>query len=169
MSLFVAVNILVFQPWDWDDHKLLVYWFLMVALVVGGRADAPVAARRHDWVTRHARRGRHGRDDDVVRRARGRQHAARAKPYRMLQRDQMTLAAEIRQRTEPDALFISGMQNHDPDRRCSPAGGSTSGTPNWLWTEGIPYEARTDEAKRHLPRRIRDRGADGRASASTTS
>ena len=25
---------MVFQPWDWDDHKLLVYWFLAVAIVV---------------------------------------------------------------------------------------------------------------------------------------
>ena len=35
MTIFAAVNLVVFQPWDWDDHKLLVYWFLAVAIVVG--------------------------------------------------------------------------------------------------------------------------------------
>ena len=44
MALFAAVNLVVFQPWDWDDHKLLVYWFLAVALVVGRAPRQALAA-----------------------------------------------------------------------------------------------------------------------------
>ena len=31
---FVIVNVLVFQPWDRDNNKLLVYWFLAVTILV---------------------------------------------------------------------------------------------------------------------------------------
>ena len=144
MSLFVVVNILVFQPWDWDDHKLLVYWFLMVVLV-SSAALARLWQARPRWVTRAlvvimvATMTLSGALEDLS-------TVLGQSTYQMLQRDQLTLAAEVRRRTEPDALFISGMQNHDPiamltGRRIY------VGYPNWLWTEGIPYEARTEEAK----------------------
>ncbi|HYM85092.1 MAG TPA: hypothetical protein VEY67_13185, partial [Candidatus Dormibacteraeota bacterium] len=34
MPIFAIVNVAVFQPWDWDDHKLLIYWFLGAAILV---------------------------------------------------------------------------------------------------------------------------------------
>ena len=60
------------------------------------------------------------------------------------------------------------MQNHDPvamltGRRIY------VGYANWLWTEGIPYEARTGEAKRIYRAEPGSEALTGRASASTTS
>ena len=84
----------------------------------------------------------------------------------MLEPDELTLAAEVRAKTEPDALFISGMENHDPvamltGRRIY------VGYANWLWTEGIPYEARTERRpsgstapNRAARRAWRERGID---------
>jgi hypothetical protein len=34
IPIFVLCNIVVFQSWDWDNTKLLVYWYLGVALAV---------------------------------------------------------------------------------------------------------------------------------------
>jgi len=34
IPIFVLCNIVVFQTWDWDNTKLLVYWYLGVALAV---------------------------------------------------------------------------------------------------------------------------------------
>jgi hypothetical protein len=35
IPVFVLCNVAVLQSWDWDNTKLLVYWYLGVALVVG--------------------------------------------------------------------------------------------------------------------------------------
>ncbi len=64
--------------------------------------------------------------------------------YRLLDPDELALAAEVRAKTDPDALFITGMENQDPiamltGRRIY------VGYANWLWTEGIPYEGRRAE------------------------
>lgn len=34
MPIFAIANLAVFQPWDWDNHKILIYWFLGVTIVV---------------------------------------------------------------------------------------------------------------------------------------
>jgi hypothetical protein len=59
----------------------------------------------------------------------------------MLDNQQLALAAEVRDVTPPDALFVVGMENHDPvamltGRRIF------VGYANWLWTEGVPYTDR---------------------------
>ena len=43
IPVFVLCNVAVLQSWDWDNTKLLVYWYLGVALVVG-------AITVHLWV-----------------------------------------------------------------------------------------------------------------------
>ena len=35
MAIFALCNVVVFQSWDWDNTKLLVYWYLVVGLVAG--------------------------------------------------------------------------------------------------------------------------------------
>ncbi len=34
MPIFVIANLFVFQPWDWDNHKILIYWFLALTILV---------------------------------------------------------------------------------------------------------------------------------------
>ena len=46
MVIFAACNVVVFQSWDWDNTKLLVYWYLVVGLVVGALLTK---AWRHLW------------------------------------------------------------------------------------------------------------------------
>ena len=145
MFLFVAANVAIFQPWDWDNHKLLVYWFLAVAIVVAALL-AKIWRQRPDLGARVLVAGvvlsmtASGILEDVG-------TLLGQSRFRMLEPAQVELAAEIRATTEPDALFVIGMQNHDPvamltGRRIY------MGDDNWLWTEGIHYEERRDEVRR---------------------
>ena len=38
LIIFAACNLVVFQTWNWDNTKLLVYWYLVMALLVGALA-----------------------------------------------------------------------------------------------------------------------------------
>src|SRR5207248_11415394 len=33
--VFLVANLVKFQPWDWDNSKLLVFWYLASAVAVG--------------------------------------------------------------------------------------------------------------------------------------
>jgi hypothetical protein len=46
LLIFAACNLVVFQTWNWDNTKLLVYWYLVIALLIGA-----LAAHwwRHAW------------------------------------------------------------------------------------------------------------------------
>src|SRR5205823_9501824 len=33
--VFLIANVVVFQPWDWDNTKVLVFWYLAGAVAVG--------------------------------------------------------------------------------------------------------------------------------------
>src|SRR5205823_9549241 len=33
--VFIIANLIKFQPWDWDNSKLLVFWYLASAVAVG--------------------------------------------------------------------------------------------------------------------------------------
>ena len=46
MVVFALCNVVVFQSWDWDNTKLLVYWYLVAGLVVGALLTA---SWRHRW------------------------------------------------------------------------------------------------------------------------
>lgn len=35
MALFLAANVVRFQPWDWDNMKVLMYWFFMLCAAAG--------------------------------------------------------------------------------------------------------------------------------------
>ncbi len=145
MALFVAANLVVFQPWDWDNHKLLVYWFLAVTIVVAALLMR-TWQRRPDIGSRVLVVGvvitmtLSGVLEDVG-------TFLGQSRYQMLGNDELRLAAEVRARTAPDSVFVVGMENHDPiamltGRRIY------VGYPNWLWTEGIDYMPRADEVRR---------------------
>jgi hypothetical protein len=144
MPIFVIANVAAFQPWDWDNHKILVYWFLGLALVVAAllvrtwRSVRSVAVRslvaiavgsmvlspmlEHlDQLEGHMR-------------------------YRMLSAEQELLAARVREVAAPDDLIVSGMQSHDPVMMLS---GRQVYMGYWgqLWVSGIPYEARQAEVR----------------------
>ncbi len=138
-AVFVAGNVFVFQPWDWDNHKILTVWFLSVAalvaallvwawrrwrgplarvglgLIVASLVASPVLEHLH-MLEGHTR-------------------------YRMLTTEQLALAEAVRRATPPGTLVVTGMQSHDPVMMLS---GRRLLMGYWgqLWVSGIPYEAR---------------------------
>ncbi|HET7026483.1 MAG TPA: hypothetical protein VFI28_02200 [Candidatus Limnocylindrales bacterium] len=146
-AIWVAGNILVFQPWDWDNHKILVYWFLAVAI---GSAAALVWLWQR-WRGPLLRAGlalavvsmiASGVLEDAT-------QALGESTYRMLDAEQVDLAAQIVARTPPHAVFQDAMDNHDSVQMLA---GRTLyvGYPNWLWTEGVPYTGRQQVATKIL-------------------
>ena len=151
MGIFVVVNVVAFQPWTWDNHKILVYWFLAMTLVVAAllawawrrwRGLAPRAAVIVAVVTMTLS----GVFEDVG-------TFLGQSRYAMLSNDGIAFAAQVRERTDQHALFVIGPENHNPDSMLT-GRRIFVGYPNWLWTEGIDYEFRTaviEQMYRDLP------------------
>lgn len=139
MPIFVVANTFAFQPWDWDNHKILVYWFLALTILVAAllvrawRSSPSVTVRllligavvtmtlgpaleNLDQLEGHGQ-------------------------YRMLTTEQLQIAAEIRDVTDPKALLVSGMQAQDPVMELT---GRRLLMGYWgqLWVSGIAYQQR---------------------------
>jgi hypothetical protein len=139
MPIFVISNLAAFQPWDWDNHKILVYWFLGATIVVGAllvrvwRERRSLAVRflvvvavvsmtlsplleNLDQLQGHMR-------------------------FRMLTAEERELAAKVREVSGPDDLIVTAMQSHDPVMMLS---GRQILMGYWgqLWVSGIPYQQR---------------------------
>lgn len=142
-AIWVLANVVAFAPWDWDNHKVLVYWFLAVAIASAAalvwlwqrwRAVLPRLGLALVVATMVAS----GVLEDVT-------QALGESTYRMLDAEQVQLGQLVAAQTPPKAVFLTGMDNHDPIQMLA---GRTLwvGYANWLWTEGIPYVPRERQA-----------------------
>ncbi len=142
MPIFVVANVAVFQPWDWDNHKILVYWFLGAAIVVaavivrGWRSSRRSVVRfvlAAAVVTMILSASLENLD----------QFEGHMR-YRMITSEQIRVAELVREVSEPDAIIVTGMQSHDPVMMLS---GRQLLMGYWgqLWVSGIPYEERQAE------------------------
>jgi hypothetical protein len=149
--IFVVVNVIVFQPWDWDNHKILVYWMLSAAILA---AALLVAAWRRARAWRPA-----GRLAARLVMA-GAVLAIIAGPmlenawmlggggrYRMLTTAQIELANAIREAVPADRTVVSGMGSHDPTQMLS---GRQVLMGYWgqLWVSGIDHAEREADVRR---------------------
>jgi hypothetical protein len=139
MPIFVVANTFAFQPWDWDNHKILIYWFLALTILVAAllvrawRSSRLIVLRlllvgvvvtmtlgpaleNLDQLEGHGQ-------------------------YLMLTTEQLQLAAEIRAVTDPKALLVGGMQPQDPIMELT---GRRLLMGYWgqLWVSGIAYQHR---------------------------
>lgn len=138
-AIFLVANAVVFQPWDWDNHKMLIWWFLAVAILV-----APLLV--HTWRDHQSAVVRilvvgvlvtmigSGFLQDL-------DQAMGHDRHEMVNADEIRLAELVRERTPEHALFAVGLQVNHPipmlaGRRV------LMGYVGWLWTEGIDYTQR---------------------------
>ena len=138
MAIFVVANVVVLQPWDWDNHKVLVYWFLAASILVAAllvwawrtQGTALRALISIGLVTMLLS----GVLEDANQ-ALGRDR------YGLLNAEELEVARQVRQLTPPDSIFAAGIQNNHPVPTMA---GRTvmMGYPGWLWTEGLPYGPR---------------------------
>ena len=141
--VFLAANLIKFQPWDWDNSKLLVFWYLASAVAVGamlirtwratvlGAIGAVII-----WVT-------------LV--AAGALSLLQFLPpqgpaYVWFSAEDIQLAAQVRQATPAKAIFVTGEQPNNPIADL--AGRSVlMSYPGWLWSQGINYSKREDDLR----------------------
>lgn len=136
MPVFVIANLIVFQPWDWDNTKILVYWFLAVCLLV-----AALLVRL--W---RSYRGPAVRGILLFALATmllsgvliNLQQLLGLDRHVLLTTEELQVAEQVREKTAPRAMFVTGIQHNHPvsvltGRRI------VMGYPGWLWSYGFDY------------------------------
>jgi hypothetical protein len=138
MPVFVIANLVVFQPWDWDNTKVLVYWFLAVCILV-----AAYSARA--W-----------RESNVLARSVlaavlvtmvlsgllvNLHQLLGMDRHLLLTAEEQQLAARVRAETPEEACFAVGLQHNHPipvltGRRV------LLSYPGWHWSQGIDHAQR---------------------------
>jgi hypothetical protein len=135
--LFVIGNLVVFQPWDWDNTKVLVYAYLAACVLAASvlvRAWRAYPASRlavalalctllASGVLESLHQG-FGRDR-----------------HRVLDSEEIELARRVRDETPPRALFACGLQHNHPvpvlaGRRV------LLGYAGWHWSQGLDVAER---------------------------
>jgi hypothetical protein len=131
---FLVPNIIVLQPWDWDNTKFFVFWALLGSILVGG-----VLARMFQ----------RGPGSAIVATAllvllglSGALDLARASDFsvsavQFTDTGGLQVADWVRGHTSPDAVFVVADEHNSPiptlaGRRV------LIGYPGWLWTYGLP-------------------------------
>ena len=142
--VFLAANLVKFQPWDWDNSKLLVFWYLASAVAVGallvrlGRAH-PVGAivAVTIWLSLVA--------SGVLSLLQFLPPQGPA--YVWFTTEEVGLAAQLRRQTPPQAVFVTGQEPNNPVADL--AGRSVlMSYPGWLWSYGINYSQREADIAR---------------------
>jgi hypothetical protein len=138
----IVPNLVKLAPWPWDNIKIIVYWYVaslpFVAMVLAfwyrknGVWRAAACCVFLVLVLAGAL--------DIWRSIGG------TNSYREFDRDQINLAAEIRQKTPPRALVLYAPTFNSPifltGRR------SMLGYPGWAWSRGLDYTERQNKIRR---------------------
>ncbi len=160
--VWVLANLLVFQPWDWDNTKFLVYWLVL---------SIPAVAALLVWVFE---RGRLGKVTAVAifpfLILAGLADITRTLPpnhYRALMFDEQAqrIAETVRRETAPDSVWLTGQQVNNPV--ASLAGRRlVLGYTGWLWSYGLDFAQRESDVRRiyegapEAPELLRQYGID---------
>ncbi len=136
--VFLAGNLVKFQPWDWDNTKVLVFWYLGSAVAVGAvlvrlwRAGiAGATASALVWLTLVA--------SGVLSML---QFLPPQGPsYVWFSAEEVRLAETIRTATPPRSVFVTGER---PNNLVADLAGRSvlMSYPGWLWSYGINYQQR---------------------------
>jgi len=142
--VFLAANLVKFQPWDWDNSKLLVFWYMASAVAVGAllvrlaRAHllAGVAAVAI-WLSLVA--------SGVL--SLMQFLPPQGPAYVWFSNEEVQLAAQVRRQTPPRAVFVTGQEPTNPiaDLAGRPV---LMSYPGWLWSYGINYAQREADIAR---------------------
>jgi hypothetical protein len=144
---FIVPNVIVLQPWDWDNTKFFIFWALLGSIVVGG-VLARMLQRGPGAVIVAATLL-------VLLVLSGALDLARASDFsvsavQFTDSGGLQVADWVRTHTSPNALFVVADEHNSPiptlaGRRV------LIGYPGWLWTYGMPdYVQKGADNKRIL-------------------
>ena len=130
---FLVPNVIVLQPWDWDNTKFFIFWALLGSIAVGALVAAIIRRGPGGVVVASALLillGLSGTLDLV------RASDAGVSSYEFTDTKGLQVADWVRQNTRYDAVFAVADEHNSPIP--SLAGRRVmSGYPGWLWTYGL--------------------------------
>jgi hypothetical protein len=133
--LFLLPNFVILQPWDWDNTKWFIWWAILASMLAGlvlfqlfrrGPAFALLAIGLLAATTFSGFL-------DVNRAS---QKDLANVSFRLLDNDELAVAAWARQDTPQDTIFLTGWKNDHPILTMSRRA-EVMGYPGWLWTWGL--------------------------------
>ena len=148
LVIFAACNLVVFQTWNWDNTKLLVYWYLVIGLLIGALAThwwrrawprvaavvlvapvlltgALVVLRLLPWTP---------------------PASAITGPYTIANTQELQLASTIDRVTPKGSVFLTFGRPNDPVLAVAGRIG-VMGYGGWLWSYGISFETRFNDVQ----------------------
>jgi hypothetical protein len=146
MPVFVVANVVVLQSWDWDNTKILAYWYLGAALLIS-------AVAVHLWrgVWRRAlsvliigsvlATGTLGVIRLLPFTPAG---VAITGPYTLASAAEIRMAAEVEARTAGSAVFLTSPSFDDPIPLLT-GRPVVLGYTGWLWSYGLDYTRRQED------------------------
>ena len=135
--LFVIPNVVILQPWDWDNTKWFIWWAILASILAGlvlyqlmrrGTALATVGLALLGLTIFSG-------SLDLIRAS---QKNLPNVSFRLLDNDELAVAGWAQTQTPPDTLFLTGWKNNHPILTLSRRA-EVMGYPGWLWTWGLPY------------------------------
>jgi hypothetical protein len=138
--LFLVPNVVILQPWDWDNTKWFIWWAILASMLAGlalhqlFRRGALFAAAGALLLFVTTFSG----SLDVIRAS---QKDLSRVSFRLLDNDELAVARWAQAQTPEDAIFLTGWKNNHPILTLSRRA-EVMGYPGWLWTWGLPYPDR---------------------------
>jgi hypothetical protein len=138
LAVFIGANIWAFQPWDYDNGKLILYWFFVSTIVVARFLDATLFAG--DWA-----RAVLGVQLVLLMTFAGGLDLFRTftpvSSYRIFSHEDLAVAARVRELTPPDAVILTA-SNHNHPVPSLTGRSIVLGYHGWLWSHGYDYSPR---------------------------
>jgi hypothetical protein len=135
--LFLIPNLVILQPWDWDNTKWFVWWAILASMLAGLvfyqliRRGSALAVLGLVMLSITVFSG----SLDLIRAS---QKDLPNVSFRLLDNDELAVADWAQAQTPPDAVFLTGWKNNHPILTLSRRA-EVMGYPGWLWTWGLPY------------------------------
>lgn len=131
---FIVPNLVVLQPWVWDNTKFFIFWALIGSILVGGVLAGMLRRGRLSAISAAVMA--------VVLCLSGALDLARASDYsvsavQFADADGLRVAAWVREHTSPTAVFVVADEHNSPISALS-GRRVLVGYPGWLWTYGLP-------------------------------
>lgn len=138
LAVFALANIFVFQPWDFDNSKLLIYWYFASTIVVAYFLfdqffQENLAKKIIGSIIVFLLIFSGGLD--IFR------TFTKVTNYQIFSKQDLEVASSVSNLTPQDSVFITASNHNHPIPALT--GRSTLvGFHGWLWSHGLPYQGR---------------------------
>ena len=143
LGIFLISNILVFQPWEFDNSKLLIYWFFTSAIIVAYFLD--------DQFFR----------ENIIKKILGIliifimilsgsldifRTFTPVTSYQIFTSHDLEIATAVKNLTPKDAVFVTASNHNNPIPALS-GRATLLGFHGWVWSHGLDYQNREEDIK----------------------